>query len=296
MELGRVGVWTRTEGLSIGAAGELAARVEALGYGALWIPDALGRDPLVHAGFLLAQTRRLVVATGIVNIYLREPIATAGAQRTLHEQSGGRFLLGLGVSHAPFMTRLLDRPYPPPVASLRAQLDAIAAAPWSGPPLEGEPPIVLAALGPKMLALAAERTRGAHPYLSPIAHTARARAILGPSAWLCPEQKVLLEADPVRARARARAAIAGSLGLPNYRRNLLRSGFEEAELEQGGSDRLVDALVAWGDLEQIAQRVAAQHAAGASHVCLQALDPEHPTRPDLRLLEALAPRLLGRVA
>jgi probable F420-dependent oxidoreductase len=293
MEIGRVGVWTRTEGLSIGAAGELAVAVESLGYGALWIPDALGRDPLVHAGFLLAQTRRLVVATGIVNIHLREPIATAGAQRALHEQSDGRFLLGLGVSHEPFMSRLLDRPYPPPVASMRGYLDAIAAAPWSGPPLEGEPPIVLAALGPKMLALAAERTRGAHPSLAPPSNTARSRAILGPTAWLCPEQKVLLEADPVRARARARAAIAGSLGLPNYRRNLQRAGFEDGDFEQGGSDRLVDALVAWGDLDRIAARVEEHLAAGATHVCLQALDPEHPTRPDLRLLEGLAPRLVA---
>jgi probable F420-dependent oxidoreductase len=293
MEIGRVGVWTRTEGLSIGAAGELAVAVESLGYGALWIPDALGRDPLVHAGFLLAQTRRLVVATGIVNIHLREPIATAGAQRALHEQSDGRFLLGLGVSHEPFMSRLLDRPYPPPVASMRGYLDAIAAAPWSGPPLEGEPPIVLAALGPKMLALAAERTRGAHPYLAPPSNTARSRAILGPTAWLCPEQKVLLEADPVRARARARAAIAGSLGLPNYRRNLQRAGFEDGDFEQGGSDRLVDALVAWGDLDRIAARVEEHLAAGATHVCLQALDPEHPARPDLRLLEGLAPRLVA---
>lgn len=293
MEIGRVGVWTRTEGLSIGAAAELAVRVEALGYGALWIPDALGRDPLVHAGFLLAQTRRLVVATGIVNIHLRAPIATAGAQRALHEQSGGRFLLGLGVSHEPFMTRLLDRAYPPPVASMRAHLDALAAAPWSGPPLEGEPPIVLAALGPKMLALAAERTRGAHPYLAPPSNTARSRAILGPTAWLCPEQKVLLEGDPVRARARARAAIAGSLGLPNYRRNLARAGFDEHDFEGGGSDRLVDALVAWGDLDRIVARVEEHLAAGATHVCLQALDAEHPTRPDLRLLDALAPRLVA---
>ncbi len=291
MELGRIGVWTRTEGLAIGAAGDFAARVEALGFGALWIPEALGRDPFVHAGYLLARTQRLVVATGIVNIHLREAIATACAQRTLHEQSGGRFLLGLGVSHAPFMTGLLGRPYPPPVASLRAYLDAIAAAPWSGPPLEGDLPIVLAALGPKMLALAAERTRGAHPYLAPPSNTARARAILGPSAWLCPEQKLLLESDPVQARTRARSAIAGSLALPNYRRNLERAGFGADDFEGGGSDRLVDALVAWGDLDALVDRVEAHLAAGASHVCVQALDPEHPTRPDLRLLEALAGRL-----
>ena len=292
MEIGRVGVWARTDGLSIGESVEFAQRVEALGYGALWIPDAFGRDPLVHAGLLLAHTKRLVVATGIVNIHLREPIATVGAQRALHEQSGGRFLLGLGVSHEPVMTRLLGRDYPRPLASMRAYLDAMALAPWAGPALAGDAPIVLAALGPKMLSLAAERTRGAHPYFAPPSNTARSRKLMGERAWLCPEQKLLLESDPVRARGRARAAMAGTLGLPNYRRNLVRAGFEEADFEDGGSDRLVDAIVGWGDLESLIDRVEAHLTAGATHVCIQALDPDHPTRPDSKLLAALAPRLV----
>lgn len=291
MELTRVGVWARTDGLSLAESIAFARRIESLGYGALWIPDAFGRDPLVHAGHLLAHTSRLVLATGIVNIHLRDPIATAGAQKTLHEQSGGRFLLGLGVSHATAMQAILGREIPPPLASMRAYLDAMAKAPWSAPALEGAPPIVLAALGPKMLALAGERTQGAHPYFAPPSNTARARATLGAGAWLCPEQKLLLESDPVRARARARAAMAGTLMLPNYRRNLLRAGFEEREFEQGGSDRLVDAIVAWGDTEALIARVEAHLEAGATHVCVQALDPVHPTRPDLALLEALAPRL-----
>jgi len=294
MEIGRVGVWARTDGLALAETIEFAREIEALGYGALWIPDAFGRDPLVHAGWLLAHTTRLVVATGIVNIHLRDPIATAGAQRTLDEQSGGRFLLGLGVSHAPAMAPLLGRPYPPPLASMRAYLDAMAKAPGGVAGASANPPIVLAALGPKMLALAAERTRGAHPYFAPPANTARSRAILGPKAWLCPEQKVLLEGDPARARARARAAIAGSLGLPNYRGNLLRLGFDAGDLEQGGSDRLVDATVAWGDLDRLVAGVEAHLAAGATHVCIQALDPLHPTRPDRAALAALAPRLASR--
>jgi probable F420-dependent oxidoreductase len=292
MQIGRVGVWARTDGLSIGESAEFAQRIEALGYGALWIPDAFGRDPLVHAGWLLAHTRRLVVATGIVNIHLRHPIAVAGAQRALHEQSGGRFLLGLGVSHEPFMTQLLGREYPRPVASMRAYLDAMDQAPWAAPPLAGKPPIVLAALGPKMLALAAERTQGAHPYFAPPSNTARSRKLMGETAWLCPEQKLLLESDPQRARVRARAAIAGSLGLPNYRLNLERAGFTATDFEQGGSDRLVDSLVAWGELESLVGRVEEHLAAGATHVCIQALDPAHPTRPDLALLEALAPKLV----
>ncbi|MEZ4331040.1 MAG: TIGR03620 family F420-dependent LLM class oxidoreductase [Myxococcota bacterium] len=293
MDIGRVGVWARTDGLSLDEAAEFARGIEALGFGALWIPDAFGRDPLVHAGWLLAQTRRLVVATGIVNIHLRDAIATAGAARTLHEQSGGRFLLGLGVSHEPAMTAILGRPYPKPLAAMRAYLDALAAAPWTGPALAGEPPIVLAALGPRMLALAGERTRGAHPYFAPPENTARSRALLGPAAWLCPEQKCLLEAEPTRARKRARAAIAGSLALPNYRKNLERVGFGAEDFEQGGSDRLVDATVAWGDVEALARAVEAHHAAGATHVCIQALDPEHPTRPHRATLEAMAARLLG---
>ena len=174
MELGRVGVWTRTDALSIRETAAFARRIEALGYGAVWIPDAFGRDPLVHAGFLLDHTTHLVVATGVVNIHLRDPIATACAQRTLHEQSGGRFLLGLGVSHETAMTGILGRAYPRPLASMRAYLDAMAAAP--GAARDAELPIVLAALGPRMLELAAARTRGAHPYFAPPSNTARLTA------------------------------------------------------------------------------------------------------------------------
>jgi probable F420-dependent oxidoreductase len=292
MDIGRIGVWARTDGLSLAEAGRFAEAIEALGYGALWIPEAFGRDPLVHAGWLLGRTRRLVVATGVVNIQLREPIATACAARALHEQSGGRFLLGLGVSHATAMKVILGRDLPPPLASMRRYLDSIAAAPWTAPPIQGELPIVLAALGPKMLALAAERTLGAHPYFAPPSNTARSRQLMGPEAWLCPEQKCLLESDPDRARTRARLAIAGSLSLPNYRGNLARAGFGEGDFEGGGSDRLVDALVGWGDLHAVVRSVEAHLEAGATHVCIQALDRDHPTRPDLALLEALAPRLL----
>lgn len=287
MELGRVGVWTRTDALSIRETAAFARRIEALGYGALWIPDAFGRDPLVHAGFLLEHTTTLVVATGIVNIHLRDPIATACAQRTLHEQSGGRFLLGLGVSHETAMKGILGRTIPRPLASMRAYLDAMAAAP------DTEPPIVLAALGPQMLELAADRTRGAHPFFAPPSNTARSRRILGENSWLCPEQKLLLERDPVKARARARAAMAGTLALPNYRRNLMRAGFAEHELDEGGNDRMVDAIVAWGDEAALIARVEEHLAAGATHVCIQALDPDHATRPNLALLELLAPRLTG---
>ncbi|MCH2172449.1 TIGR03620 family F420-dependent LLM class oxidoreductase [Myxococcota bacterium] len=291
MEIGRVGVWTRTDGLAIGEAAAFAQRVEALGYGALWIPDAFGRDPFAHAAWLFAHTSRLVVATGVVNIHLREAQATACAQRALHDQSGGRFLLGLGVSHGTVMEGMFGKPYPPPLASMRAYLEALEAAPWWGPELTGTPPVVLAALGPLMLKLASERTLGAHPYFAPPENTARSREIMGDTAWLCPEQKLLLETDPERARARARMAMAGPLTMPNYRRNLMRCGFTEDELDGGGSDRVVDAVVAWGDLDTLVQRVQDHLDAGASHVCIQPLDADSPTRPSLELLEALAPRL-----
>jgi len=291
MEIGRVGVWTRTDGLSSGEAVEFAQRVEALGYGALWIPDAFGRDPFAHAALLFAHTTRLVVATGVVNIHLREAQATACAQRELHDQSEGRFLLGLGVSHGTAMESILGKPYPKPLESMRAYLDAIENALWWGPKLDGDPPIVLAALGPLMLKLAAERTMGAHPFFAPPANTARSREIMGDSAWLCPEQKLLLESDPIHARKRARMAMAGPLNMPNYRGNLMRAGFEESELDEGGSDRVVDAVVAWGDLDCLVQRVEEHHSAGATHVCIQPLSSSNPTRPDLELLEALAPRL-----
>ncbi|NQZ95238.1 MAG: TIGR03620 family F420-dependent LLM class oxidoreductase [Myxococcales bacterium] len=292
MDIGRVGVWTRTDGFSTGEAIEFAQRVEELGYGALWIPDAFGRDPFAHAALLFSHTSRLVIGTGVVNIHLREAQATACAQKELHDQSDGRFLLGLGVSHATAMESLFRKPYPKPLASMRAYLDAIEKAMWWGPELDGEPPIVLAALGPLMLKLAGERTLGAHPFFAPPENTQRSREIMGPGPWLCPEQKVLLETDPAKARERARTAMSGPLTMPNYRRNLMRSGFEESELDDGGNDRVVDAVVAWGDVEALVERVQDHLDAGATHVCIQPLDVANPTRPSLKTLEALAPSLL----
>lgn len=293
MDIGRVGVWTRTDGMTIGEAAVFAQRIEELGYGALWIPDAFGRDPFAHAAYLFAHTTRLVVATGVVNIHLREAQATACARNELHDQSGGRFLLGLGVSHATMIEGMFKREYPKPVPSMRAYLDAMENSMWWGPELEGEPPMVLAALGPLMLKLAADRTLGAHPFFAPPENTKRSREIMGPDAWLCAEQKLLLETDATRARERARAAMAGPLTMPNYRRNLMRAGFDESELDDGGNDRVVDAVVAWGDLDTLVQRVQDHLDAGATHVCIQALNLADPGRPDMKALEALAGRLCG---
>jgi len=289
MQLGRLGVWTWLDALTAAEAVAFARRVEAWGYSALWVPEAVGREPFALLGFLAAGSSRLVLATGIANIYARDALATRSAQLTLAELTGGRFLLGLGVSHAPMVQGLRGHAYGPPVAAMRAYLDAMERAPYVGPQPPEPPPTVLAALRPRMLELSAERARGAHPYLVPPDHTARAREILGKRAWLCPEQMVLLETDASKARGIARQNLRIYLGLPNYQANLRWLGFSDADFLDGGSDRLVDALVAWGDERAIAARIRAHHDAGADHVCIQPFRPDGLPGPDARLLEALAP-------
>jgi probable F420-dependent oxidoreductase len=291
MNIGKLGVWAMTETLTAVEAAAFARRVEQWGYGALWIPEAVGRNALVHASWLLANTQSLVIATGIANIYARDAQAMAAAQRTLAEQSGNRFLLGIGVSHAPLVEKLRGHVYAKPVETMRNYLDAMGRATYISPPPSERPPTVLAALGPKMLELSRDRADGAHPYLTTPKHTAEARALLGPGKWLCPEQKVMLETDPVKARRVGRGFVSRYLTLPNYRNNLLRLGYTEADVSNGGSDRLVDAIIAWGDEAAIRARIQEHWDAGADHVCIQAMasvEGELPTT-DERLLEMLAP-------
>lgn len=273
MNLGKLGVWYFFDGVPAPQAAQAAQRIEGLGYSALWIPETVGRHPLVHAGWLLAHTEKLIVATGIANIYHREPGVTMQAQKTLAEQSGNRFLLGLGVSHKPLVEGVRGLDYGPPVATMRKYLDAMAASPYQGIPPSEEPPTVIAALGPKMLGLARDKCTGAHPYFSTPDHTAMAREILGPDRWLCVEQKVILETDAAKARELARPVAAIYTGLPNYRNNWLRTGFEEAELENGGNDRFIDATFAWGSVDRIKARIQEHFDAGASHVCIQPVNP-----------------------
>jgi len=287
--IGPTGVWIRADAMPARETAELSQRVEALGYGAFWFPEIRGRNAFVQAGWLLAATRRLHVATGIANMFLREPHATATAQRALAEQSEGRFVLGLGISHAPFVEHLLGRHYGSPVSALEHYLDRMEGISYDAPEPKTPAPTVLAALGPRLLRLAAKRTAGSHSYLVPPEHTARARATLGPEPWLCVEQKVLLEREPSKARRVARGACAFYLGLAHYQKSLRRLGFGEDDLAGGGSDRLIDALVAWGDVKDLARRLREHHDAGATHVCIQPIDPEGSARPDLHALEALAP-------
>jgi probable F420-dependent oxidoreductase len=292
MDIGRVGIWTFSLELQPAArAQEAAAEIESLGYGALWIPEAMGREALVHAGLLLAGTRRLPVATGIANIWARDAMAMAAAEKTLDEAYPGRFLLGLGVSHAPLVQAMRGHRYEKPLSFMRAYLDAMDAAPFLAAPPSQPPERVIGALAPKMLALAAERTAGAHPYFVPPEHTARARTILGARPLLAPEQALVLEKDPEKARAIARAHMSIYLGLPNYLRNLHSLGFGDDDVRDGGSDRLVDAIVAWGDVDALRARVRAHHAAGADHVCVQVL-PADPRALPLPEWRELAPALL----
>jgi probable F420-dependent oxidoreductase len=255
---------------------EVAAELEELGYGALWMGESVYREPLTHAGFLLSATQRMVIATGIANIWARDPFTMTAAQLTLSEAYPERFLLGLGVSHARLVEGIRGHHYERPYAAMRRYLDGMdeAARGYRAAKPTAPPPRVLAALGPRMLALAAERARGAHPYLVTPDHTAKARSALGPDSWLLPEQAVVLETNPDQARAIARRHISRYLDLPNYTNNWRRLGFTDDDLVGQGSDRLVDALVAWGDVEAISRRVKDHLDAGADHVCIQVFDAE----------------------
>lgn len=266
---------------------EAAHELEALGYRALWIAEGPGFPLLEAAQTLLGLTSEVVVATGILNIWRHEPSEVAAACARLGVLHPGRFVLGLGVSHAQLFGSEQPNPYRRPVATMRAYLDGLAAA----VPAVDPRACVLAALGPRMLALARERTAGAHPYLVTPEHTRRARGLLGPDALLAPEQAVVLDANRGRAREVARRHVARYLGLPNYTNNLLTLGFTDGDLAAGGSDRLVDALVACGDVAAIARRVGEHRQAGADHVAVQVLGADADEVP-LAALRELAPALV----
>jgi probable F420-dependent oxidoreductase len=270
-ELGKIGVWMRGQ-----PSPELARGLDDLGFGAIWIGGSPGGE-LEGVERTLAATSRLTVATGIVNIWKDEPGTIAGSYHRLSDAYPGRFLLGIGAGH-PEAASQYARPY----EALVRYLDALDAA--------GVPPSqrALAALGPKVLRLAAERTAAAHPYLVTPEHTRRARALLGTNVLLAPEQHVVLDADPTRARELARNAVSHYLGLTNYTANWRRLGFTDQDVAGTGSDRLVDGLVAMGEAQQVAARIAAHLSAGADHVCIQLITPEGASPlPDLTELANL---------
>ncbi len=275
VDLGRYGIWTATlDAQPSAAAGEAVAQLEGLGFGAVWIPETVFREPFVHAALLLQSSSRIKVATGIVNRYGRDPLACNAAMQTLNEAFPGRFLLGLGVSHEHLVAWVRKHDYSKPYTGMVEYLDAMDKARFFAPMGEPAPQMVLAALGPRMLALAAERTAGAHPYFVPPEHTEIARATMGPDALLAVEQMVVLDDDPGTARATARQHMAVYLQAPNYTNNLARLGYGPDDVADGGSDRLVDAIVAWGSIDDALARVQAHLDAGADHVCIQVLHPD----------------------
>lgn len=292
MELNKLGVWYFLDGMPSNMAAETAKRIESLGYDTLWIPETAGRDPYASASWLLANTEKLNVATGIASIYHREPGVTVAGQKTLAEQSGDRFLLALGVSHQQFVEGVRKITYGKPVTTMRKYLNAMDEAPYMAFPPATEPKRLIAALGPRMLELARDKCAGAHPYFTSPKHTKMARDILGPDALLCVEQKVLLEADADVARKAARVVASVYMGLPNYRNNWLRMGLNESDFENGGSDKFIDETFAWGNLEQVQNRIEEHYAAGADHVCIQPVNPNAQFGDlDWNALEQLSPNV-----
>ena len=292
MQLGRVGLWTfQLDLLPAAQARETAAELESLGYPTVWVPEAVNRDPIANSAMLLAATDRLVVATGIASIWSRDAMAMQASHLTLSEAFPDRFVLGMGVSHQPMVDFVKGHQYDKPLTKMASYLEAMDAAIYMAPRPE-RTTRVLAALGPKMLALAAEKAQGAHPYFVPVEHTPIARAALGEGPLLCPEQAVVLDTDPDSARAAARTHMATYLTLPNYTNNLRRLGWGDEDLDGGGSDELVDAIVAWGDEDAIAARVQAHLDGGADHVAVQVLGASMAEVP-LPQWRALAPVLLS---
>jgi probable F420-dependent oxidoreductase len=290
MDIGKIGIWFFLDAMSAAQTVEFVRMAEKLGYGAMWIPEAVGRDPFAHIGYLAAHTEKIVFATGIANIYARDPISMSAASKTVAEASGGRFLLGIGVSHRPLVTNLRGHSYDKPYTYMREYLPRMKSALYRAEQPPQEVPVVLAALHPKMLQLAASETNGTHTYFVPPEHTSKARATIGAKPWICAAQAVILETDAAKARAMARTYMKTYVPrLPNYTNNLKALGWPDKDFEAGCSDALVDAIVAWGNEQKIRDRLEAHLKAGATHVCILPLRVDNESLPDQRVMEALAP-------
>jgi len=284
MQLGRLGVWYPMDRLGGDQIRAFLGKLEQLGYDALWYPESRGYESLSLAGFMLANSTKLKVGSSIASTYARDAFTARRGLLTLNGLYGERFILGLGVSHAPMVEGVRGHEYQKPVPAMRAYLDALVqresgTESW---------PVAIAALGPLMLKLAAERTRGALPYNTTPAHTATARKALGAGKWLVAEQKITLESDPTKARTLGRAELKHYMVLDNYRNNWLRLGFTEKELADGGSDRFIDAMVLWGDADRIKAGLRAHLDAGADQVCIQPVHANGDFAARDRMLTALA--------
>ena len=284
-----LGIWCSTNVLDQRGLVDLAVGVERRGYQTLWYPESLSYETFAMAGYLLARTGTLQVASGIANIYARDAFSSAQGHDSLNRLYDNRFVLGLGVSHIPLVEKARGHTYARPVATMRAYLQAMATANIDKTIRMDDRSIVLAALGPKMLELSATASKGAHPYCVTPEHTAKAREIMGTDAWLCVEQKICLTTDESVARDVARKQMARYMALPNYRNNWLRLGFTEDEFTADGSTRFLDAMVVWGNEANIGSVIDAHRQAGADQVILQAFPPDGSTGADPRALDAFAP-------
>ncbi|CAB4598099.1 unannotated protein [freshwater metagenome] len=271
LNLGKVGLWTAELDLQpMARAQETIVQLEAMGFGTVWVPEAVLREPFASTALLLSATKNMVLATGIASLHARTAQTMQAGWKTITEAFPNRFLLGIGVSHAPMVSGVHKGNYDKPYSTMVQYLDAMDAGIYFSPAPSTPPQRVLAALGPKMLKLAAERGAGAHPYFVPVEHTAFARETMGADALLAPEQAVVFETDPTKARAIARQHMNTYTKLPNYVNNLLRFGFGAEEIANQ-EDRVVDAIVAWGSTDTILARIKDHFAAGANHVCVQVL-------------------------
>ncbi|MFI7543819.1 LLM class F420-dependent oxidoreductase [Actinoplanes sp. NPDC049599] len=276
MKLTGLGLWTAQFDFQPAAVvRDTVQELEDLGYTSLWTGENIGREPISQSGILLAATRRLTVATAVANLWARDPLSMTAAHHTLSEAYPGRFILGLGVSHPKLVNETRGLHYHQPLKAMRDYLTAMDTLAQRYRATPADNPIrLLAALGPRMLSLAADKAGGAHTYLVPPEHTARARHILGPDRLLVPEQAVVLHSDKATAHEIGRRHLRRYLSLPNYTDNLRRLGYTTEDFDHAGSDRLLDALIVWGDETAIANRVRQHRQAGADHVCLQVLDPD----------------------
>lgn len=295
--IGKLGVWANIYADSYPEQIKLARQIEDWGYSALWLPDPLVHDPFISLAAIALHTDKLYLGTGIASIQTRAPVAMSATRQSLGSLCNGRLILGLGVSHSEVIADMLHMDYRKPMTTMSNYLDAMKSVNVFDP--EGSATaaasekqygiVVLAALGDKMLELASNKADGAHPYLVTPEHSARARAVMGPDSWLAPEQKVILCKDASSARRAARQHLAIYLSLQNYRNSLLKLDFTESDFEHGGSDRLVDALITWGDETTILKHLERHWHNGADHVCIQPLRPDGQPGYDYQAIEAFAP-------
>jgi probable F420-dependent oxidoreductase len=292
--IGRVGVWGHLDSLPVGDLRAYAARVAELGYAALWVPETVGREPFVSLALLAGSSGSMWLGTSIANIYARDAATTRTAAMALHEATGGRFVLGLGVSHPHLVTKLRGHPYERPVTRMQDYLADVERLPYKGPTIgDSRPPIVLAALRERMARLAATNADGAFPYLVTVERVRWMRGVLDDAAdggrpFLAVTLPVAPQTDRGQARTASRTYLTPYLRTPNYQASFAQQGFDEADWAQPGSDRLVEAMVAWGPSSSVEERIRALQKAGADHVALIPLAPDGATEEHLPTLEALA--------